>query len=734
MNIIHKSPINSLGYNFIAPGFLPKGKNEYYLRNQQNKNGLHYRKLTAYEIEVLVRNRNTSDDWNQILVSGAFTPELVQNCKFYGLVRIGKLEAFYLEFHNLRRPVGLYNSTIISADLGNNVSIDNCNYLSHYIIGNDVMIVNVNELATTSYARFGNGIVKEGEDEASRIWLEVCNENGGRSIIPFDGMLPGDAWLWSRYRDDNSLQQALKQFTDNEFDKRRGYYGEIGDRTVIKNCRIIKDVWIGSDAYIKGANKLKNLTINSNANAKSQVGEGCELVNGIINEGCRIFYGVKAVRFFMASHSQLKYGARLINSYLGNNATISCCEVLNSLIFPAHEQHHNNSFLCAALIMGQSNMAAGATIGSNHNSRSPDGEIIAGRGFWPGLCVSLKHNSVFASFSILAKGDYPAELHITFPFSLISNDTSRDQLVIMPAYWFMYNMYALARNSWKYIDRDKRTDKTQLIEYDFLAPDSVNEIIHSLETLKLIVGNAYAKKFNQRMTEFELKQTGERLLASNDRLVNELELLVPEAENSDRKVVLIKGLQAYQIFKELVNYYAVTALLHLIETNKIKTTDVLLKQLPAAGKLQPWVNAGGQLIPNNQMIKLLLQIRNGKTKNWAAVHHFYKKQSELYPVQKLGHALAALQTVYGINLKKDKASLKQLLQQSIYTKEWMVKGICDSRAKDYTNPFRKMVYENRNEMDKVTGSLEKNSFIRQEQENLVAFKKTVQRIIKAFKL
>ena len=734
MNIIHKSPINSLGYNFIAPGFLPKGKNEYYLRNQQNKNGLHYRKLTAYEIEVLVRNRNTSDDWNQILVSGAFTPELVQNCKFYGLVRIGKLEAFYLEFHNLRRPVGLYNSTIISADLGNNVSIDNCNYLSHYIIGNDVMIVNVNELATTSYARFGNGIVKEGEDEASRIWLEVCNENGGRSIIPFDGMLPGDAWLWSRYRDDNSLQQALKQFTDNEFDKRRGYYGEIGDRTVIKNCRIIKDVWLGSDAYIKGANKLKNLTINSNANAKSQVGEGCELVNGIINEGCRIFYGVKAVRFFMASHSQLKYGARLINSYLGNNATISCCEVLNSLIFPAHEQHHNNSFLCAALIMGQSNMAAGATIGSNHNSRSPDGEIIAGRGFWPGLCVSLKHNSVFASFSILAKGDYPAELRITFPFSLISNDTSRDQLVIMPAYWFMYNMYALARNSWKYIDRDKRTDKTQLIEYDFLAPDSVNEIIHSLEMLKLIVGNAYAKKFNQRMTEPELKQTGERLLASNDRLVNELELLVPEAENSDRKVVLIKGLQAYQIFKELVNYYAVTALLHLIETNKIKTTDVLLKQLPAAGKLQPWVNAGGQLIPNDQMVKLLLQIRNGKTKNWAAVHQFYKKQSELYPVQKLQHALAALQTVYGINLKKDKASLKQFLQQSIYTKEWMVKGIYDSRAKDYTNPFRKMVYENRNEMDKVTGSLEKNSFIRQEQENLVAFKKTVQRIIKAFKL
>lgn len=734
MNVIQKKPVHTLGYNFIAPPFIPKGKDEYYLRNQQNKNGISYRKLTAYEIEALVKNRNTSDDWNKILVSDAFTPELVQNCKFFGLVRIGRLEPFYLEFHNLRRPVGLYNSTIISADLGNNVVIDNCNYLSHYIIGNDAMIVNVNELATTDYARFGNGIVKEGEDEANRIWLEVCNENGGRSIIPFDGMLPGDAYLWTRYRDNKALQEAFKNFTDNEFDKRRGYYGEIGERTVIKNCAIIKDVWIGSDAYIKGANKLKNLTINSNAAAKSQVGEGCELVNGIINEGCRIFYGVKAVRFFMASHSQLKYGARLINSYLGNNATISCCEVLNSLIFPAHEQHHNNSFLCAALVMGQSNMAAGATIGSNHNSRSPDGEIIAGRGFWPGLCVSLKHNSVFPSFSILAKGDYPAELNIPFPFSLVSNDASKDELVIMPAYWFMYNMYALARNAWKYIDRDKRTDKTQLIEYDFLAPDSVNEIIHALELLKEITGTAYAKKINQRMGAAEIKATGGRLLDAGDRMVNDLELLVPGVENSDRKVVLIKGLQAYQVFRELINYYAMTELLKFAIAGKIKKLDDLVKALPPVGTIQPWTNAGGQLIPSAEMNTFLLQVSHGKIKSWAAVHRFYTTQAQKYPAQKLQHALAALQNVYGINLKKNKTALKQLLQQSIYTKEWMVKGIYESRAKDYTNPFRKMVYENRAEMDTVTGKLENNSFIKQEQESLAGYKKNVQQLIKTFKL
>ncbi len=136
--------------------------------------------------------------------------------------RIGKLEPYYLEFHNLRMPVGLYNSTIISCDFGNNVVIDNVNYLTHYIIGNEVMLVNVNELATTDHAKFGNGILKEGEDESIRIWMEVCNENGGRSIIPFDGMLPGDAWLLSRHRDDRKLQEKLKDFREQKFDKRRG--------------------------------------------------------------------------------------------------------------------------------------------------------------------------------------------------------------------------------------------------------------------------------------------------------------------------------------------------------------------------------------------------------------------------------------------------------------------------------------------------------------------------------
>lgn len=736
-NSIKKSPISALGYGFIPANQIPKGKNEYYLRNIQNRSGITYRQLTAYEIEVLVRNRNTSDNWNHLLVSDAFNAELVKNCKFYGLVRIGKLEPFCLEFSDLKVPVGLYNSTIISCNLGDNVSIDNVNYLSHYILGNEVIINNVNELVTTNHGKFGVGIIKKEEAEAVRIWMEICNENGGRSVLPFNGMLPGNAFLWSKYRDDASLLQKFKEFTEARFNDLRGYYGKVGDRTVIKNTAIIKDVWIGEDAYIKGANKLKNLTINSGSEGTTQIGEGCEIVNGIIGFGCRIFYGVKAVRFIMASHSQLKYGARLINSYLGNNATISCCEVLNTLIFPAHEQHHNNSFLCAALVMGQSNIAAGATIGSNHNSRAADGEIVAGRGFWPGLCVSLKHNSKFASFTILAKGDYPAELNIPLPFSLVSNDFSKDELVIIPCYWLMYNMYALARNSWKYVDRDKRIERIQHIEYNYLAPDTINEIFTALQILEEAVGRNFLQKNNPaiKLSKEQCIEEGKILLNSPTTNWSSFEVNVSSFENSKRNTKLLKTDKAYQLYKELVHYYFTTTMLELVQETKFNNWNDLIKKYTSKAKRNEWLNIGGQLMPLDIVNTLKEKIKKGTIKSWDAVHDFYSQQSTLYKTQKVHHAIGAILELNQISAKQlDETFFNKLLTEAVNTKTWMSQSIYQTRSKDYNSNFRKMVYDTQEEMEQVMGKLEDNGFIQQEIEDLKVFKQKINKLRKQFRL
>ena len=726
MNRIDKKPLSQLGFSFVSPPYLSEGATEFDLRNLQ-LNQADFRPLMEREIKILEANLNEAENWKDVSVKEGFNPYLVKNCRFFGINRIGILESCYLEFKNLRMPVGLYNSTLISCDFGDNVAIDRVNLLSHYQIGNEVMILQVNELATTPTAKFGNGIVKDGEEERIRIWLELGNENGGRKVIPFVGMRPADAYLWMQDRDDAELQARYFQMTQAEFSTSRGFYGQIGDRTVIKNTGIIKDVNMGSDTYIKGANKLKNLTIISYPHASTQIGEGCEIVNGIIHEGCRIFYGVKAVRFILAAHSQLKYGARLINSFLGSNSTISCCEVLNSLIYPAHEQHHNNSFLCASLVKGQSNMAAGATLGSNHNSRGADGELQAGRGFWPGLAVALKHNSKFASFNLISKGNYPAEIHNPLPFSLLGNDETSGGLLIIAGYWFQYNMYALARNAWKFGERDVRSDKNMLLEYDFLAPDTVSEILNGLTLLEQWAGESI--QIDESLSAIEARRLGARWLLDPNSSTSTTPIFAKGIENSKRKTRIAKAPQAYQIFKNLLAYHAAKEWLATAQRNPGKAPmDLLNNTLNHATKIQKWDNLGGQLIPANAVMDLKDKIKNGQIRRWRDVHTFYETESALYYDQKFENALNGLIQISDTEINQA-PYIKFWLQKAIETSEFLTLGIEKSRSKDFQDPFRLAMFGNEKEMEKVIGDWKENDFIQSAHENHVLFTKKVGELI-----
>ncbi|HQO66471.1 MAG TPA: DUF4954 family protein, partial [Spirochaetales bacterium] len=442
--------------------------------------------------------------------------------------------------------------------IGDQCAVHSCIYLAHYIVGDRCILMNNDDIHVSDHAKWGNGVIKQGESEDVRIRLDLMNEAGGRSVLPFDGMLCADAYLWAKRRDDAALMERFEEMTDAAFEHRRGEYGVIGSGSVLKSNRIIKDVRVGECAYIKGANKLKNLTINSSDAERTQIGEGVELVNGIVGYGCRVFYGCKAVRFVMGTNSALKYGARLIHSVLGDNSTVSCCEILNNLIFPAHEQHHNTSFLIASLVRGQSNMAAGATIGSNHNSRANDGEIDAGRGFWPGLSTSVKHSSRFASYCLLAKGAYRFELDVPFPFALVADDAARDRLEIMPAYWWMYNMYALLRNESKFVARDKRQSRGQNIEFSPFAPDIAEEAFGALELLERFVGVAWyrasggAEAVVEGSDDEATRAKGRELLLGPKEDVDALEVLGYGIENSRRRVLIQKPRRAYKAYRHLL--------------------------------------------------------------------------------------------------------------------------------------------------------------------------------------
>lgn len=690
------------GYDFITAPYLPEGKDEYYLRNEQlGGDNSSYRALRGDEIEALERNLNTSPNWADVLVSEIFDPALVRNTEFYGLVRIGVIRRKIVSFHDFSVPVGIVNSRIISCDIGDDCAILDCTYLSHYIIRDHVILYRIGEMQATNHAKFGSGILKEGEGEDVRIAIDVMNEASGRAIRPFDGMLASDAFLWATYREDSALMRAFERFTDRSMDKRRGYYGYVGEEAVIKSCDTIKDVWIGAGAYIKGANKLKNLTLRSTKSEPVQIGEGVELVNGIIGSGSRVFYGVKAIRFIIGDNSNLKYGARLIHSFLGDNCTVSCCELLNSLIFSGHEQHHNNSFLIAGLIMGQSNMAAGANIGSNHNSRANDGELFAGRGFWPALSSSLKYDCKFASYVLLDKGNFPHEMNIPIPFSLVTTDEQAGRRQIMPAYWWMYNLYALERNSYKYRIRDKRKNIRQRIEVDYLAPDTANEILAARHLLEQWVGSSYQSESQSPAN------LGRKLLNEHSELVAELEVLAPDLENSNVPMKVLKVVSAYAAYEQMVRYYATWAIAdHSVKSGK----SVACLQKEGKHSLTGWLNLGGQLVPEERVDALLAAIREGRVTDWDEVHRIYEEWYALYEEDRAHHALAILYALLDRD-HIDESLWRELTAGCVSIRREVEEQVFKTKAKDFLNHFREITFRSTAEREAVLGRLDENPFI-----------------------
>ena len=701
-------PADRFGYDFIPPEFLPPGKDEYWLRNTQISQSKDWRNIKSSELEILIGNSNSCSNWDNFLVSDPFDPTLIRNSAFYGLVRIGSLRKVLVQFHDFYIPTGIRNSTIISCDIGDDTSIQDCSYISHYIIGDNCILFQIDEMQTTNHARFGCGALKDGEKEEWRTWIDVMNEAGGRSILPFPKMLTADAYLWAAYRDDTGLTEALKNITQKEYGGYRGSYGVIGSHTVIKSSMVIKDAYIGEWAYIKGANKLKNVSVFSSKDEPSQIGEGVEMVNGIMGYGSNAFYGIKAVRFVMGRFSSLKYGARLIHSVLGDNSTVSCCEILNNLIFPVHEQHHNNSFLIASLVGGMSNMAAGATIGSNHNSRSNDGEIRAGRGFWPGLSSTLKHSSLFASFILIAKGDYQYELNIKLPFSLVSNNTSLDRLEIMPAYFWMYNMYALERNSWKAIARDKRKIKKQRIEADYLAPDTVEEIITAL-----------------MLMEEWMKEAGisyeEAYAAGNFPPLSSLPkednpISARGMEKNSRPEVLLKPLHAMAAYRQMLLYYSLKTIANYLEENEtLSYNEFTGKMENGTARVSEWVNLGGQIVPASRVDMLREKIRSSEINSWNGIHSSYDDMAAEYPLDRARHAWEVYRYLKGNAAEhplKKAENFKEELNTLVLINRFIAEQVYKSRVKDYDDPFRSMTYRNTEELNMILGNVENNSFIK----------------------
>ena len=721
------------------------------------------RRLTQEEIEALEKNHNTSDDpsWQNFYVNAeCFDASLIRDSSFSGFIVLGKLRRAMLKYHDLELEEGIYNSKLINAVTGDDNVIRNVAYFENYRLGKNVMLFNIQEMSCTTHSKFGEGILKRGEPAENRIWIGVANENGGREVLPFKSMIPADAYLWARYREDGTLMKRFVALTEKGACCEGATYGIVKNNAVIKNTTLLKDAEIGECAYIKGAFKLKNITVLSSEAEPSQIGEGVEMVNGIMGYGSRVFYQAVAVRFVIGKNCQLKYGARLLNSVLGDNSTVSCCEILNNLIFPFHEQHHNSSFLIASTIMGQSNIASGATIGSNHNSRSPDGELIASRGFWPSLSSDFKHNSRFASFVLIAKGSYQYELDIPYPFSLVALGENGDRSVrIFPAWWFMYDMFALVRNRYKFKKRDKRVVPVQHIETDPFAPDTMQEIMKALE--RIVRLKAEERTHSSERTDAKEEAEGGGVNgggdhssagghgASDDVARGVIEAArIEEAKsffekNSDADFTLsdaqcqkkygatiFRPAYAYHQYRKIIKYFAAKTIIEYCDENDIASVSpAVLAEIARHPLYTEWLNAGGQIIPREKIDELREKVKGGEISSWDEVHAFYDACAVSYLVDKTRYALHLLECVYGIPFERcTDAQYRNLVESVAAVSNDMYALSVSSREKDYTDYYRKMTYRNREEMDAVLGTIDRDDFLTMLKDDTERFNKKLYRV------
>ena len=100
---------------------------------------MNLRKLTATEIEALVNQECSADNWDNISVHFNFTPDNLYRVNFSGTIELGVFEGEFQLAGGFVKHSALRNANIHNCIIGNNVLIENVqNYIANYKIGDNM--------------------------------------------------------------------------------------------------------------------------------------------------------------------------------------------------------------------------------------------------------------------------------------------------------------------------------------------------------------------------------------------------------------------------------------------------------------------------------------------------------------------------------------------------------------------------------------------------------------------
>ena len=430
-----------------------------------------YRLLTDEEIAILEENGCKAENWTTVNVADDFSPAYIRNVSFYGTVNLGVFEKNIEAGNGFMKHSGVNNATLRNVTVGDNCLIENIGcHVNNYEIGEECYIGNTAIIETTAEATFGEGDT-----------IAVLNEAGCGNVTLFKGLTANIAALMITRSDDKEFSAALRAVIRDDVNQRLKDTGTIGDRVRIVNTTEITNTNIADNCEVNGACRLSGCTLAAEPEDSVYIGSGVICENSIIADGSSVINSAKVFNCYVGEASQLTNGFTAESSLFFANTYMANGEACAAFCGPFSASHHKSSLLIGCMVSFYN--AGSATNFSNHAYKmGPVHYGILERGTKTASGSHTLLPATIGAFSVcLGKiADHPDTRPL--PFSYVIGD-GRKTTVVPGRNIATVGLY---RDICKWQRRDVRMEaaKKTLINYDWLSPLTMNEIMEGRKTLK----------------------------------------------------------------------------------------------------------------------------------------------------------------------------------------------------------------------------------------------------------
>ena len=432
-----------------------------------------YRQLTAEEIRILENNVCWAEDWQRVLVADGFKPYNFHRVIFYGDIRLGEFNKQVEVSKGFFKHSGINDATLRNVSVGDDCLIEKVgNYINNYTIGNDCYISNICTLETTDDATYGEGSV-----------VSVLNEMGDGNVTIFRELNSQLAKFMVKHSQDKALRQMLMQLIEDELRISRPERGIIGNNVKIINAKDITNTIIKGDCEISGAARLSECTVMSSMDAPVFIGTGVLCENSIICDGCSINNSVKMQDCFVGEACQITNGFTAEASLFFANSFMANGEACAAFCGPFSASHHKSSLLIGGEFSFYN--AGSNTNFSNHAYKMGPlhwGTLERGTKTASGAYVLMP--ATIGAFSVCFGKlmHHPDTRCLPFSYLIAYGET----MYLSPGR--NITTVGLYRDIKKWPKRDKRSkqSKKSIINFDWLSPFTVGEIVEGIKILKAL--------------------------------------------------------------------------------------------------------------------------------------------------------------------------------------------------------------------------------------------------------